>query len=371
MIQKLHLLLLATFVGLGIFPTSVQAQATKKDTTVHETVEHMPYVLTRTCTPERHPGWNEDSIRRCAETQLLGLLARTIRYPFEAQSQNIQGTVVTSFIVEKNGRMTDYGVVKDIGGGCGTEALRVLAALDSLGMRWNPARIGKDTVRMRMRLPLRFKLQEAPPYVIGNTGDTLYVEYQKAPQFRGGVDSMINYTINQLEYPAAYEDSCKTGIMEMSLIVKANGSIVMDNQIDFSNLGSDFQWEALKLLNGSREMWQPAEYNGKKVSTTTAFRVAFKSDSPKCAAANQQFDRSVILADEGAQLYDTGETEAAIAKWTQALELTPNNTEVLYYRGTALLNLDRKEEACKDFNRVKALLGFTWFEEVRRLVCGW
>ena len=224
---------------------------------------------------------------------------------------------------------------------------------------------------MRMRLPLRFKLQEAPPFVIGNTGDSIYVEYQKAPQFRGGIDSMISYTINKLDYPASYTDSCKTGIMEMSLLVKADGSIVMDNQIDFSNLGSDFKWEALKLLNSSRGMWEPAEYNGKKVTTTTAFRVAFKSDSPKCAAANEKFDRSVIIADEGAQLYDAGKTEEAIAKWTQALELAPTNTEVLYYRGTALLNLDRKEEACKDYNLVKQYLGFTWFEEVRRLICGW
>ena len=371
MIQQLHLFIAALLLGLSIFSSPLQAQTSTSDTTVHETVEHMPYVLTRSCTPERHPGWNEDSIRKCAERQLLGLLARTIRYPFEAQSQNIQGTVVASFIVEKNGRMTDYGIVKDIGGGCGPEALRVLAALDSIGMRWNPARIGKDTVRMRMRLPLRFKLQEAPPFVIGNTGDSIYVEYQKAPQFRGGIDSMISYTINKLDYPASYTDSCKTGIMEMSLLVKADGSIVMDNQIDFSNLGSDFKWEALKLLNSSRGMWEPAEYNGKKVTTTTAFRVAFKSDSPKCAAANEKFDRSVIIADEGAQLYDAGKTEEAIAKWTQALELAPTNTEVLYYRGTALLNLDRKEEACKDYNLVKQYLGFTWFEEVRRLICGW
>lgn len=79
----------------------------------------------------------------------------------------------------------------------------------------------------------------------------------------------------------------------------------------------------------------------------------------------------MILADNGAEFAGQNQPDKAVEAWDKALELDPDNTELLYYRGTALLSLDRKDDACKDFNRVKAILGITWFEQLRRLVCGW
>ena len=64
------------------------------------------------------------------------------------------------------------------------------------------------------------------------------------------------------------------------------------------------------------------------------------------------------------------EEEEAIKKWDEALTLQPDNCELLYYRGTAHMNDNRRTEACKDYSRVKELLGITWFEDIRRLVCG-
>ena len=78
----------------------------------------------------------------------------------------------------------------------------------------------------------------------------------------------------------------------------------------------------------------------------------------------------MILAADGAELDGQNETEKALEQWNKALALLPDNTELLYYRGSALLTLNRKEDACKDFNRVKEILGTTWFEQLRRLVCG-
>jgi tetratricopeptide (TPR) repeat protein len=78
----------------------------------------------------------------------------------------------------------------------------------------------------------------------------------------------------------------------------------------------------------------------------------------------------MLLADEGATLLEEDKTDEAIAKWTQALTLAPDNCEILYYRGTAYTNQNKKEEACKDYNRIKELIGVTWFEDIRRLVCG-
>jgi len=357
---------------LSFFSFLLAAQ-TNPDTTIYNVADAMPYPFLKSCIPERHPGWNGhiDSIRRCAETQLFNILAANIQYPEEARTQNLQGSVVVSCVVEPaTGRMTSLQLLKDIGGGCGAEALRVLRALDEAGLRWQPAILAGKPVRVRQALPIRFRLQEALPYYISLEGDTIYTEFDKAADFKGGLDSLVNFLVNRLDYPAAWKDSCKTGVIEMATVIKTDGTLKVVNQLDFNNLGMDFQFEALRLARRSAGMWIPAENGDNPVATTLPLRVVFKSDAPKCATMNANFDRAMILADAGATLLEQEKAEEAIQKWDEALRLQPDNCELLYYRGTALMNENKLELACKDYNRVKELFGVTWFEEIRRLVCG-
>lgn len=352
----------------GQTPTAAPAA----DTTVHEFAEVMPYPLLKACEIDRHEGWTLDSVRRCADRTLLSLLARNIQYPEAARQKNLEGTVVASFVVEPNGRMSQLKLLKDIGEGCGQEALRVLAALDEAGLRWSPGRDkAQRPIRVRQSLPMRFRLQEALPYYISERGDSIYTTVDVGLTFTGGWDSLTNFIVNRLDYPDAWADSCKTGILELTVLLRPNGTPQVLSQLDFNNLGLDFQFEATRLTKKTTGMWTPAQYAGKPVATTVPLRVFFKSDLPKCASANEKFDRTQILSDEAAVLLEQEKAEAAIAKWTEALALQPNNTELLYYRGTALLNLNRRDEACKDYNRVKELLTITWFEGIRKVVCGW
>ncbi len=348
---------------------SLSAQTTT-DTTIYDFSEVQPYPLLNRCAADLHPGWTLDSVRRCAERTLLALMAQNVQYPEAAREKNIEGTVVVSFVVERTGRMSNLKILKDIGEGCGQEALRVLAALDEAGLRWSPAINQGKPVRARQSLPMRFRLQEALPYYISERGDSIYTNMDEGPTFRGGWDSLTNFVVNRLDYPDSYADSCKTGILEMTLFINAKGQIRIENQLDFNNLGMDFQFEAMRLAKKTNGMWLPAQNKGKSVATTLPLRVFFKSDRPGCKTANEHFDQTLVLSDTAASLLDAGKTEEALAKWNEALTLQPNNTELLYYRGTALLNLNRREEACKDFNRVKEILTITWFEGVRKVVCG-
>ncbi len=365
-------LLLATVFAISCSIASFAQNENIQDTTIYDVAETLPYPLLKSCLPAAHPGWNLDSLRRCGEMQLLGLLSSNIRYPEEARTQNIQGTVVLTFVVEPaNGRITNINLLKDIGGGCGNEAIRVMKALDEIGLRWAPATRSGQPVRIRHTVPLRFKLQEPLPYYLSEKGDSIYTSYDTEPLFKQGIDSLINYLFNRLEYPKAWEDSCKTGAIEMAVLVRSNNTIQVENILDFNNLGLDFQWEAMRLVNRMSGMWQAATYQNKSVASTTPLRVVFKSDAAGCRTANAIFDQTMILADQGSTLLTAEKPEEAIQKWNEALALQPNNCELLYYRGTALLNQNRREEACKDFGRVKSIMGITWFEDLRRLVCGW
>lgn len=362
---------LLTFL-LAFSPFLLLAQTAAPDTTIHNIADTPPFPLFKSCAPERNPAWNADSVRRCAETNLFSLLAQNIRYPEEARSNSVQGTVVVSCIIEPGtGRMSDLKLLKDIGSGCGQEAIRVLLALENVGMRWQAGLLAGKPVRVRHALPIRFKLQEALPYYVSLEGDTVYTSPSKPADFRGGLDSLVSYLINRLDYPAAWADSCKTGVIEMAALIKTDGTLKIVNQLDFNNLGMDFQFEALRLARRSAGLWIPAQFEGKDVQTTLPLRVVFKSDAPKCVADNAKFDQAMLLADEGATLLEKEKPQEAIQKWNEALLLQPDNCELLYYRGTALMNENLRDDACKDYNRVKELLGVTWFEDIRRLVCGY
>ena len=365
----MHHALLALFVIS--FQLAALSQTAPADTTIYEVAEVQPYPLLKSCQPGLHPGWTQDSIRRCAELQLLSLLARNIRYPEAARQSNTEGTVVVSFVVEPDGHMQQYKLLKDIGNGCGEESVRVLKALEQAGMRWQPGLVQDKPARSRQTLPIRFRLQESLPYYLSEQGDSIYTVIETAPVFAGGMDSLTTFVVNTLEYPAEYADSCKTGIIEMALLIREDGSVQVDNQLDFNNLGLEFQFKALRLALRTEEYWQPATYAGKSVTSTLPLRVVFQSEQARCAAANATFGRTMLLADAGAALLEENKTEEAVKKWSEALALQPNNTELLYYRGSALLNLNQREAACQDYSRIKTLLGITWFEPMRRLVCGW
>ncbi len=88
------------------------------------------------------------------EKELMAFLAKNIVYPNVAKETGIQGTVVLSFVVGKDGSINDVGIIKDIGGGCGKEAVRVLKSMPS----WSPGEANGHPVKVRYTLPVKFKL---------------------------------------------------------------------------------------------------------------------------------------------------------------------------------------------------------------------
>lgn len=82
-------------------------------------------------------------------------LSKNIQYPSKAIHKNIQGTVVLSFIVEKDGEISSTRVIRSIGGGCDEEAVRVIESMPA----WNPAIKNGEPLRAIFNLPVRFRLR--------------------------------------------------------------------------------------------------------------------------------------------------------------------------------------------------------------------
>lgn len=80
---------------------------------------------------------------------------RNMRYPEMAKANDITGRVTVTFVVEKNGSITDVKVEgKDPGGGLGAEAVRVVKMLGA----FTPAIAGGNPVRSYHRMPIEFNL---------------------------------------------------------------------------------------------------------------------------------------------------------------------------------------------------------------------
>jgi len=113
------------------------AKAVTEDNGVHEisTIEVMP----------QFPG---------GEAAWAKFLQKNLRYPGQAQENNISGKVWVSFVIEKDGHLSDIMVIRGVGYGLDDEAVRVL----KLAPAWKPGIQNGQAVRVRYNLPFNFQI---------------------------------------------------------------------------------------------------------------------------------------------------------------------------------------------------------------------
>lgn len=84
----------------------------------------------------------------------IQFLQQNIVYPQMARESGIQGTVYVTFVVERNGNVTDVRILRGIGGGCDEEAVRVIKAMP----KWQPGKQRGKPVRVQFNMPIKFTL---------------------------------------------------------------------------------------------------------------------------------------------------------------------------------------------------------------------
>ncbi len=122
-------ILLFTFIGLSACKT------TKTDEPVFEIVEVAP----------EYPGGEEARQK---------FIVQNIVYPPLAIENNKQGIVIVQFIIEKDGSISNPVAIKGFDEDCSKEAIRVVKL-----MKWKPGEQRGKKVRVKMFLPIKFKLK--------------------------------------------------------------------------------------------------------------------------------------------------------------------------------------------------------------------
>lgn len=110
----------------------------------------------------RFPGCEDvsDKAERkiCAQQNMLKYIYQEINYPTIARETGIEGTVVVRFYVDEQGNIKAPEIIKEIGGGCGKEAMRVVKKMNELPDRWTPGKQRGRAVKVYFNLPVKYKL---------------------------------------------------------------------------------------------------------------------------------------------------------------------------------------------------------------------
>ena len=109
-----------------------------------EIVEEVPFIIVENM--PTFPG---------GEKKMLEYVAKNVKYPQLAKEVGTQGRVFVSFVVEKDGSITNVTILRGIGSGCDEEAMRVVKSMP----KWNPGLQCGRAVRVSCNLPINFKLQ--------------------------------------------------------------------------------------------------------------------------------------------------------------------------------------------------------------------
>ena len=122
--------------NIEIVQVQVEQEEEEKEDEIFQVVEQDP----------EYPGGIE---------ALYKYIQSNIKYPQLAKENNITGRVFVTFVVEKDGSVSNVKAARDIGGGCGAEAVRVVKSMP----KWTPGKQRDKAVRAAYTLPVNFNLQ--------------------------------------------------------------------------------------------------------------------------------------------------------------------------------------------------------------------
>lgn len=195
------------------------------------------------------------------QIDFLQWVSKRIIYPEKALEQKIEGKVVTSFIIEKDGKLTSSEILAS------PDTLlskAVLLALEGSPL-WTPGTVDGDPVHTRLILPFPFKLPtEEPVYTEAETEIMpMFRGKDKLDEFRKWLGKQI-YRNKKLNY--------REGKIVVSFIIETDGTV---KEVDIlrSTIKYSFTNEIVQIIKQSE--WSPGYIDGKAVRVKYTLPVNF------------------------------------------------------------------------------------------------
>lgn len=216
-------------------------------------------------------------------------ISSTLSYPEEAREREAQGLVVYTFVVEKDGTLSNFNIIHRADPLLNEEALRILQAMPP----WRPARHKGEIVRAETYVPMYFKLNKgAAPHqgqraaepgtnVYAKTdrdileNSEIYTIVDKMPRYAYGEEGLAKFISHNVRYPVKAKQEGIQGRILCSFIVGTDGTI--SNIEVMEGLDPELDNEAIRVL-GVMPRWIPGENKGIKVNVKCLLPIDFKID---------------------------------------------------------------------------------------------
>lgn len=233
----------------------------------------------------------------CGRAALEAYLLENTYYPDEALAKRIEGVAVVTFVVERDGQLSQVKVARSMGKGTGEEALRVVTQMKK---PWLPGTMNGREVRVMYNLPIKFKIgvtKEGPV----PQADSVYVKVDIPPFFPGSqsecsktphqcsTDAMLTYVYENVDYP---DEAVAKGVYGMSVVkfvVEKDGTMTDLRVVRDPGTGTGD--EALRVVQSIADknlLWTPGEKEGKPVRTSFALPIKFALSKKQIRAARKR-----------------------------------------------------------------------------------
>ncbi len=216
-------------------------------------------------------------------------ISSMLSYPEEAREREAQGLVVYTFVVEKDGTLSNFNIIHRADPLLNEEALRILQAMPP----WRPARHQGEIVRAETYVPMYFKLNKdavshqgqrtvAPGTNVYAKTDRdllenseIYTIVDKMPSYTYGEEELYKFILHNMRYPVKAKQEGIQGKILCSFVVGTDGAISNIEVVE--GLDPELDKEAIRVL-GLMPRWIPGENKGVKVNVKCLLPVDFKID---------------------------------------------------------------------------------------------
>lgn len=194
-------------------------------------------------------------------------LQSQIRYPAEALKRGIEGRVVLSFIVERDGSVSTIQLLQSPDRILSEEARRVVSS----SPKWTPGRQNGHLVRVRYMLPVDFSI---PKKETAAQSTAAQKPGLASMQFEiGNLNAFRSWAMQRLRYPAGAREQQTEGSVVATFTVGRDGRV---DDIRIAGKPDPQLAEEVRRVVKASPAWSPATRNGEATTVTVTLPVSFR-----------------------------------------------------------------------------------------------
>lgn len=169
-------------------------------------------------------------------------IKENLQFPESAKLNKVEGTVYVVFEIDKDGKSSNPEILRGIGYGADEEALRLI----NDGPDWIPGKQRGQAVNVRMRMPIRFKLDEKKNNMVTSELNVVNSETQPSEDFNV-------FLRKNIKFPVEARETKSSGTVITALKLNSDGFIKGFDVVESPS--EDLKDEVIRVLEKNKHSW--------------------------------------------------------------------------------------------------------------------